>query len=376
MSKFEIISKGKDNGVNLILRYKTRRGTEITCLGVPLSYESEDDWGLGPTWCYVVHKDPVTLIDTGQFDKYDVLKGLMEKAGVNIAGIKRVIVTHGHEDHDGNLPEVIEDSGAEIWGHFAYENMISYHADVDDGAAHPGFPGSCRTCMMPDKFNRVCIPYHEKRSRLKQGYKIGNNGEQANKDYRFIATPGHSPDSVCTIFENEVVFAGDTVLPSITPHPSLMLEYYVQRRILPQEYRSSNISHGLMAYINSLREVKKQCGDTSILLPGHRLFEKGEINYLQPAARAAEIIDFHGERCGNILKTLDKKVLSLEEISIEIFPPRLRKGYGRFLAQREVMSHLELLAIHGDIEWADGQSFKSKRTGSENYKKYFERRDQ
>jgi hypothetical protein len=155
-----------------------------------------------------------------------------------------------------------------------------------------------------------------------------------------------------------------------------MLEYYVQKRILPEGYGDSNVSYGLMAYISSLREIRKQCGKIELLLPGHRLFEKGQLNYLQPAARAAEIIDFHEERCGNILATLGNKTLGLEEISVEIFPPRLRKGYGRFLAQREVMSHLELLAIHGDIEWVDGHSFKSKRSGSENYKKYFDRRDQ
>lgn len=376
MSKFKFISRGKNNGIDVILSYKTECGTDILCLGVPVSYESQDDWGLGPTWCYVVMKDPVTLVDTGQWGKYGVLISMLEKAGVNLKDIKRVIVTHGHEDHDGNLPEVIEASGAEVWGHFAYESMTSYHPGIDNGAMYPGFPGSCRTCMMPDKFNRACIPYHQKRSRLKQSHKIGKNGTLAGRDYSFILTPGHSPDSVCTVFENEVVFSGDTVLPTITPHPSLVLEYYVQKHILPEEYQSGSSPYGLMAYIGSLRELERQCADTTILLPGHRLFEKGEINQLKPSERAAVIIDFHEERCNNIMNILDNKVLSLEEISIDLFPPGLRKGYGRYLSQREVTSHLELLAMHGDIEWVDGHSFKSRRTGSENYKKYFERRDQ
>jgi glyoxylase-like metal-dependent hydrolase (beta-lactamase superfamily II) len=376
LSKFEIISKGKNSGVDTILRYKTAQGTEIFCLGVPLSYESEEDWDLGPTWCYVIMKAPVTLIDTGQWGKFDALKALLEKAGISLGQIKRVIVTHGHEDHDGNLPEIVDASGAEIWGHVAYENMISYHTDIDDGASHPRFPGSCRTCALPDTFNKSCIPYQQKRSRMKQGYKIDKNDGDMAGDYRFISTPGHSPDSVCIVFEEDVVFSGDTLLPSITPHPSLMLEYYVQRRILPEKYGNANESYGLMAFIASLREIKDKCKNIEALMPGHRLIEKGEINCLQPSERAAEIIDFHEERCKNILSTLDNKSLSLEEISISLFPPRLRKGKGILLAQREVMSHLELLAIHGDVEWVDGHSFKSKRTGSNNYRKYFERRDQ
>jgi hypothetical protein len=108
-----------------------------------------------------------------------------------------------------------------------------------------------------------------------------------------------------------------------------------------------------------------------LLLPGHRLFEKGKPNYLQPSERAAEILGFHIERCGNILRILAGRVLDLEEIAIELFDPRLRRGFGKYLSQREVMSHLELLAVQGDVEWVDGSRFTSRITGSEKYKEFF-----
>jgi hypothetical protein len=117
--------------------------------------------------------------------------------------------------------------------------------------------------------------------------------------------------------------------------------------------------------------LQKQCRDTQLLLPGHRLFEKGKPNYLRPAERAAEILRFHAERCGSILKILDGRVLDLDEISIELFDPRLRRGFGKYLSQREVMSHLELLAVHGDVEWVEGSKFTSRATGSEKYKEFF-----
>jgi glyoxylase-like metal-dependent hydrolase (beta-lactamase superfamily II) len=373
LQTMEIIQEGKSNGEGMVMRYRTRKGTDIYCLGVPLFYESGEDWDLGPTFCYLIPGETTTLIDSGQFNRYEFLKALLKRAGFDVKDIRRVIVTHGHEDHDGNLPELIEDSGAELWAHYAFDNMVAYHKGIDDGASHPDFPGSCRCCLMPDKFNSYCVQYHQKRSRLKAGHPITQASGSPGPDYRFILTPGHSPDSICTVFEEEVMFSGDTLLATITPHPTLMLEYFVNRRILPEGYGSQNDAYGLMAYINSLYKLKTQCGNVDLLLPAHRLFEKGMINYLKPSERAAEIIGFHLQRCENILRILGKRVLTLDEIAEELFEPRLRKGWGKFLSQREVMSHLELMAICGDIEWVEKDKFTSRVTGSSAYKEYFSR---
>ncbi len=37
------------------------------------------------------------------------------------------------------------------------------------------------------------------------------------------------------------------------------------------------------------------------------------------------------------------------------------------------MSHLELLAGLGDVEWADGKNFTSRATGAWKYNKYFDK---
>jgi glyoxylase-like metal-dependent hydrolase (beta-lactamase superfamily II) len=372
MNSFDIIIEGKPNGDGYILRYRTSKGMDVFCLGVPLFYSQGGDWDLGPTWCYAVPDDGLTLIDTGQFGKFDVLQSMLGQARLDIRQVKRVIITHGHEDHDGNIPEVVEASGADIWAHSCYTSMISYHPDIDDGARHPEFPASCRNCLLPDSFNQACLSYHRKRSGMGVSYAACAGGNLDGRgEFQFVATPGHSPDALCTIYQNELFFSGDTILASITPHPSLVLEYYCNQRILPGSRDGQNSSYGLAVYLNSLDLVARKYSHAELLLPGHRLVEKGNINYLNPAGRARDIMRFHLERCGNILRILGDRVMDLEQISIELFDPRLRKGFGRFLSQREVMSHIELLAQQGDVEWADSQAFASRATGSENYREFF-----
>jgi len=168
-----------------------------------------------------------------------------------------------------------------------------------------------------------------------------------------------------------VLISGDTVLATITPHPSLMLEYFVNKRILPDGYGVDHSAYGLIAYLNSLYKLRKEYDDVELLLPGHRLFEKGKLNYLKPAERAAEIIDFHQERCDNILRIMGNQVMSLDGISTELFEPRLRQNTGKFAAEREVMSHIELMSICGDVTWVNGKEFTSRATGSSNYKEFF-----
>ena len=65
------------------------------------------------------------------------------------------------------------------------------------------------------------------------------------------------------------------------------------------------------------------------------------------------------------------RVLGLDEISADLFEPSLRKGFGRRLAQREVMSHLELLAVCGDVAWVEPEKFTSRATGSSGYLEFF-----
>jgi hypothetical protein len=226
---------------------------------------------------------------------------------------------------------------------------------------------------MPETFHRNCLQYHQKRSSLKVDFTISDGQRLPDEDLSFLFTPGHSPDSICIVLEDEVIFTGDTVLPDITSHPSLAHDFEINRRLLPKEYRRRNDVYGLMNYIKSLNKVA--CLDSQPLkamFPAHRLFYNGRFNLLDSSGRAKEIIQFHIDRCRDILRIMDNKPTGVADIVVQHFPPSRLAGFGRVLAKNEIRAHIEILEACGDVSWADESKELIKRTGTSNYLKAIE----
>jgi len=56
------------------------------------------------------------LVDTGKFDLGDRLLEIMKAADISGEHIDFVMVSHGHEDHDGSLSKITESTGAKLKG--------------------------------------------------------------------------------------------------------------------------------------------------------------------------------------------------------------------------------------------------------------------
>ena len=352
----------------MVTRYQTTKGTEVFGLAMPNIYTTTD-WDLGPTWCYLIVGKKTTLIDTGRFGNLEFFQTLLKSIGKEITDIDRVIPTHCHEDHDGNLPEIISASGAQLWAHQIYSRMISYYPHIEDGAIHPELPGSCRTCIMPEEFYSNCLPYHKKRSLLSIDFFIEDDQVLPGDDLSFLYTPGHSPDAVCTILDDEVLFPGDTMLHDITPHPSRMYSFQVNRRILPEGYNTENTIYGLMVYIKSLNKIANHILQPfEATFPAHRLYYGSKFNLIQSSAdRVREIIQFHIDRCGDILRIIDGKSTGIDDIAVQHFEPELLKGSGKFAARSELNAHIEVMEQCGDVRWVNENRDIVQSTGSKNY---------
>ena len=363
----EIIVSGKSNGEGVVIHYQTGKGTDIFGLGIP-NIHLNSDWDLGPTWCYLIVGRKTSLIDTGRFGNYAVFESLLKSIGKVFPDIDRIILTHSHEDHDGNLAEIFPSVQGELWAHSIYRQMISYHPHIKDGAKHPEHPGSCRQCIMPEKFYTTCLQYQRRRSLLDIDFAVDSDQRRLGDSLSFIFTPGHSPDAQCVVLEDEVIFTGDTLLSDITPHPTLSSTFEVNRRILPDSYNCENTVYGLMNYIKSLHKLASLTPQPIAMFPGHRLFHNAGLNLIDSlCGRAKEIIQFHIDRCCDILRIIDSKPAGLDAIADQHFTESLLVGSGKLMARDELMAHVEVMEKYGDVRWVGENQDMIQHTGSCNF---------
>ena len=122
-SEVVVVRQGDANGNRMVLRLTTQRGVVIYAMAVPQDWPART----GPTWTYLFQNDGITLIDAGASGSYGELQSGIEQTGFRPADIDRVIITHGHSDHDGAAAQLVNETGAELWAHDIYAHLIPYH---------------------------------------------------------------------------------------------------------------------------------------------------------------------------------------------------------------------------------------------------------
>ena len=375
---------GAGNGDGLVIDVETNNAAYVHGVGV----EPPDDGSRanGPTWAYIVKDDGITLIDPGHLGSLKFLVDGLKVLGIKPPDVDRIVVTHGHWDHDGGVAEFVDASGAEFWAHelwsayspYSYGQLLRsdssplrfemtrigermqdagprrYGGIVKKGERQPG--GGNR-----DKYKEI-------RSGLKVDHALVDGFKQGSMEY--LHTPGHWPDEM-TIRLGDLIFTGDHILPEITPHPSMAYKHPEGLgKTLPERYRDSGEVWGLMAYLKSLNRVC-QLGTGLRVMPAHRLFNRDQFR-MTDERRGTETIAFHMERCDLLVDAIERGHTELEPATRELFSYRpLVDSYHLMSAASETISHIELLEETGDmaVHVVEGDSgVRLELTGSRNYR--------
>lgn len=290
---------------------------------------------VGPVNCYLIAEDPVTLIDTGPKTKEasEALRDGLRRAGFRVADIRRIVLTHAHEDHCGlarSLRDEAKDADVLVhaWetGHRVGRLEYEEHRDL---LVRAGVPDD-EIAAMKRMYDGVrayadALEDHE-HSELKDDEEI----LFASGALRVVHTPGHTPGSCSFIREaDRTIIAGDCVLKRITPNPILS----------PDPIDSSKRFHSLAEYLVSLARIRSL--SPTLVHGGH-----GEsiTDYEELFNRYLHAIN---ERQANIIRLVRSGGATAWDIAQSLFPGA--DDVHRFLSVSEAVAHLDLAHSDGKL---------------------------
>ncbi len=294
---------------------------------------------VGPVNVYLVEGDPLTLIDTGP--KADVSREALHSGlsalGARVDDIRRVIVTHHHVDHVGLAAEIVQRSGAEIWTHpyntpwmadYASEQQRTrpFYADIWQQA---GVPADIISFMNQANLGllRWMDPVETDRT-LNEGQTINLGGAP----WQVFHTPGHAGGLICLWDPaSRTLLGNDHFLRDISSNPIL------EPPMIPASPRPRR----LVEYLHHMRRMLAL--NPEVALAGH-----GE-PVTDVAGLVAQRMAFHERRAERLLSSLDNGVVSLWDLTQEVFP-RVQRGMDYFLALSEVLAHLDWMETEGRVQ--------------------------
>ena len=185
----------------------------------------------GPVNVYLFKgKDSVAILDTGTDASWRYLEDRLKKIRLSFRDIDQIVMSHGHVDHYGAARRILDGGGgkAGVYAHPADTQAIETGSDVP----HSAYRRFLRLTGTPLPYHLGIVPmFFLFRMRMGRGCPVhvqlrdGDRLDLGDYKARIIETPGHTRGSVCFHLEREkLLFAGDHILPHITPNAFPMLE--------------------------------------------------------------------------------------------------------------------------------------------------------
>ena len=290
---------------------------------------------IGPVNVYLIAEDPLTIIDTGPKTKeaVDSLRAGLRAAGFLVSDLRRIVLTHAHEDHCGLARSLRDEAkNAEIFVHewetghrhsrLEYEEhrALLVRAGVPDAEIETMRRMYEGVRQYADSFaDHECSPLWDDAEL-----------EFESGALRIVHTPGHTPGSCSFVREaDRTVIAGDCILKRITPNPVLS----------PDPLDGSKRFPSLAEYLVSLARLRTFA--PTLVYGGH-----GEpvTDYEELFNRYFRAIQ---ERQASVIRLVSKNGASAWDVATEMFPGT--DDVHRFLAVSEAVAHLDLAHTEGKI---------------------------
>lgn len=295
--------------------------------------------GLRAVNVYVMETDDgLVLVDGGWAIPVsrDLFVDGLRKLGYTLRDIRRFLVTHMHRDHYTQAYVVGQEVGAEVvLGLGDRASMELIHDPAFDGRRGldrllaAGAPHLAETWRERVSADSTLDDYGMPGRWLDRDLVIDAGGRRLDA----VSTPGHTQGHY--VFADQdagLLFAGDHVLPTITPSIG---------------FEPAWVEQPLRDFLDSLEKVRAL--PDLMLLPAH-----GPVT-ASSHARVAELVEFHAHRLDLSLAAVAGGAQTAWDVAGEI--PWTKRGRRRdelgpfdaILAAFETLAHLDLLALQGRL---------------------------
>lgn len=305
---------------------------------------------VGTVNVYLIKEDPLTLIDVGPKTKEaaEVLRKKLGQNGVQIADIRRIVLTHAHEDHCGLAKSVRDEAkDAEIlvheWetGHLFGRLAREEHRKL---LMRSGVPAKVfeemqglysEISLLTDSLADGEFNFLHDEAEL----------EFATGTLRVLHTPGHTPGSCSFVREaNRTLICGDCVLKRITPNPI----------VSPDPVDPEKRFKSLAEYLVSLAKLRSYSPTLAHTGHGEPVDDFEEI-----FNRYVRAID---DRQRKVIGLVNRDGVTAFDVAQRLFPDSFDHDVHRFLAISEAIAHLDYAETEGKVglEIMEGIEFYKK----------------